>query len=92
MQNKNQKNPSKIKNLCSKFKAWCVAHNVPTLLIPSIVLVLVATGAILLGGHLAGWDIATALTSPTAVLIYVIIGAITVGCLGYCLIYNRDRW
>lgn len=92
MQNKNQQKSSKFRNLCSKFKEWCVLHNVPTLLIPAILLAVFATAAIFVGGALAGWDIKAILTSSTAVLIYVLIGAVAVLGLGYYFIYKRNRW
>lgn len=44
----------------------------------------------LVGGHLAGWDIAGWFTSPTAWLCYLIL-AVAVVWVGFTLILRRDR-
>jgi ABC-type transport system involved in cytochrome c biogenesis permease subunit len=63
-------------NLFSKIKQWICSH-VSTVITVAAVLI-VGILALILGGTLAGWDIASALTSGTAILIYIILGALIV--------------
>ena len=68
---------SNPRNLFSKFKAWFATHRTSAALaIVSAALI----GALLLviGGALAGWDIVGALTSRTAILVYVILLLVTI--------------
>lgn len=63
-------------SLFSKIKQWILKH-LFTVITVSVTL-LIGVGTLLLGGALAGWDIAGALTSSTAILIYIIIGTAVV--------------
>ena len=81
---KNKQKPSKLKSLYSKTKSWVMFHRNTSIAIVMSALVLLACIVLLIGGAVAGWDIAGALTSPTAVLIYVVAGLVTLW-----LIYTR---
>jgi hypothetical protein len=64
---------SRLKNLSSKFKLWCVSHNIPTIALPLVALAVVAICGTLIGGSVVGWDIVGFFKSPTGLLV----GAVT---------------
>ena len=59
-----------------------------TLLVTVAVLIVIATVLLCVGGTLAGWNIGEKLRSPTAILIYAIIGLVAV-VVGFKLYSNR---
>lgn len=63
---------SKRRSLFSKFKSWCSTHRASVFLIP-VIAVLLGIAFLIVGGTLAGWNIVSALTSSTAVLVYCIL-------------------
>lgn len=66
-----QKQPKRNRtSLYSKFKVWCAYHNIPTILLPIILISVLAFTALAVGGTIAGWNIVGILTSPTAILVY----------------------
>ena len=69
---KNQQKQSKIKSLYSKVKSWVMFHRNAAVVFVILTLILLACAALLIGGAVAGWDIAGALTSSTAILAYVV--------------------
>ena len=85
---KNKQKPSKLKSLYSKTKSWVMFHRNTSIAIVMSALVLLACIVLLIGGAVAGWDIAGALTSSTAVLIYVVAGLVTLWLI-YALVTER---
>ena len=86
----NQQKPQKHISLYSKFKTWCLYHRVPVILFPILAILVLAISALLIGGSIAGWDIVGFLTSPTGVLMYVILFLIIVVYI-YYRFNNRGR-
>lgn len=72
----------KMKLQYSKFKFWCNSKHIPVILFPSLILLIIGGGLILLGGYLAGWDIIGGITSDTAVLVYAVIITIIIAIIG----------
>jgi hypothetical protein len=68
-----------------------VLHNIPTITFPIIFLIVFAFVSVLIGGAIAGWNISKLLTSPTALLVYVVSGVAVVALIGYYLVYKIDR-
>lgn len=59
-----------------------------TLIVTIAVLIVIAVVLMCVGGTLAGWNIGEKLRSPTAILVYVVIGLIAV-VVGFKLYSNR---
>lgn len=73
--------PKRTPNPFSKFKIW---RAMPTVI--AIVATILGITLLIVGGTLAGWDIAGALTSSTALLIYSILLLIALVVTSYvCL-------
>ena len=90
---KNQKQrPSWFLNQFSKIKTWCGAHRNTSLVVLLVSFVLIAIVALLIGGTVAGWDIKGALTSPTAILGYVVLFLISAVAVYFFTIGRRGRW
>lgn len=68
---------------------WCTVHHIPLLVIPIAALLVIAISALLVGGTIAGWDIVGFLTSPTAILVYVIAFVILLGVVYYFVVARR---
>lgn len=88
MQHKNQK-PTRFKNLYSKFKEFCALHNIPTLVFPILALLVIACIVLAIGGAVLGWNIAGALTSSAAILIYSVFTVLLIALIYYWLT-NRE--
>ena len=88
-----QKKPQGINRTspCFKFKTWCAVHRIPTLLFPLLFVAIVAIAALVIGGIIAGWNVLNALTSPTGVLIEIVLLVLILGAL-YYYFTHRDRW
>lgn len=84
-----KRNPRKL-SLYFKFKLWCSEKKIPFLLLPTVIIVLVGVFAILVGGTLAGWDIAGALRSKTAYLIYAIL-VFLIGFTLYSFLSSKNK-
>ena len=80
----------KMKLQYSKFKFWCGSKHIPVILFPSLILLIVGGGLILLGGYLAGWDIIGGITSDTAILVYAIVITIIIAIIGI-LFFKRYK-
>ena len=80
----------KMKLQYSKFKFWCKSKHIPVILFPSLILLIVGGGLILLGGYLAGWDIIGGITSDTAILVYAVVITIIIAIIGI-LFFKRYK-
>ena len=67
-------NQGRHTNPFSKLKLWCIRKNVPVLALTLIALALVGVGLVCVVAVLASWDLVSILTSPTATLVYVLLG------------------
>lgn len=85
---KSRQKLSKIKSLYSRLKTWIAFHRNAAICLVIVALALLACTALTVGGVILGWDIAGVLTSPTAVLIYVVAGLASL-LLTYILITKR---
>lgn len=88
MQHKNQK-PTRFKNLYSNFKEFCALHRIPTIVFPILALLVIACIVLAIGGAALGWDIAGALTSSAAILIYSVFTVLLISLTYYWLTHRE---
>lgn len=79
---------TKFKSLCSKIKQFCIVHGIPTIVFPIAALLIIATLALIVGGSAVGWNIAAALTSSTAILVYAVLGVLLIALIYYYLTHR----
>ena len=67
------KQPLQKRNRYSDYKDWCSRNRIPMVVFPILCGLLFALLCLCIGGAIAGWHILRALTSKTAILIYVLL-------------------
>jgi sterol desaturase/sphingolipid hydroxylase (fatty acid hydroxylase superfamily) len=63
-------------------------HGIPTIAFPIAALLIIATLALVIGGSAVGWNIAAALTSSTAILIYAVLCVLLIALIYYYLTHR----
>lgn len=76
-------------SLYSRFSKWCAVHRIPILLFPIAILFLAAVAVLIIGGTVLNWNIAGILTSPTSILIYVILFLVSFAYLYHRVMKDR---
>ena len=77
-------------SLYSKLKTFCEIHRIPFIVFPIGIGVVVAAIVLCIGGTIAGWHIARALVSNTAILVYAVL-ILVVLSLGIVWFTTKNR-
>lgn len=88
-QNNSNKSPKKKTSLSSKLREFWILH--PTILITLVcgIFLAIAVAILCVVGVYQHWDVYTALTSPNAILVYVLAGFIAVVYIFQRIIFKR---
>lgn len=76
------------KSLYSKFKEWCLVHDIPTIMFPLIIIGIVGILGLVIGALILDWDLLAVFVSPTATVVYAFIVILICGVL-YRLLMRR---